>query len=104
LWVRLDLTQEEAVNEPGSLRLQGATGGYNQTIAIAGNFHANPAPHDTVDLHFENVPTTASYSITYIGGDGTETTIVQNTPFESLHEVPPTESNGAPAPTPGPKP
>jgi hypothetical protein len=87
------------------LRLKGTSGGYDQTIAIAGNFQANPAPDDTVDVHFENVPTNASYSLTYIGGDGTETTVVQNTPFHSLQGTSqPTQNNGAPAPTPEPQP
>jgi hypothetical protein len=86
------------------LRLQGTTGGYDVTIAIATSFYPNPAPDDTVDLHFENVPTTDSYSVTYIAGDGTETTIVQNTPFHSLQDIPPTtQNNGAPAPTPEPQ-
>src|ERR1039458_4841201 len=49
LWVRLDLTQEEAANEPGSLRLHGATGGYDKTIPIAGTFVPNPG-YDTVEI------------------------------------------------------
>ena len=50
LWIRLDLTEDEARNEPGSLRLQGSSGGYNQTIAIADKFEANPDPDNTVDV------------------------------------------------------
>jgi hypothetical protein len=86
------------------LRLKGTSGGYDQTIPIASKFFPNP-DHDTVDVHFENVPTNASYSLTYIGGDGTETTVVQNTPFHSLQGTSqPTQNNGAPAPTPEPQP
>ncbi len=99
--MRLDLTQDQAANEQGSLRLQGSSGGYDKTIAIAGNFVANPAPDDTVDVHFENVPTTASYSLTYIGSDGSETNLVQNTAFHSLNDDSlPAETNGGSGPPP----
>ena len=101
LWVRLDLTQEEAASEPGSLRLHDATGGYNKTLAIAGNFYANPAPDNTVDVLFANVPTESNYSLTYIGGDGSETTIVEDAPFNSLDDNSlPTQENDASVTTP----
>ena len=104
LWVRLDLTPEDAANEPGSLRLQGAAGGYDKTIPVAGNFVANPAPDDTVDVHFDSVPTTDNYSLTYIAGDGSETMIVQNAAFSSLQDdsLPP-ENGGTPPPSPEPQ-
>jgi hypothetical protein len=97
--VRLDLTKEQAATEAGSLRLQASSGGYSKTISIAQNFVANPAPDDTVDVHYENVPTTASYSLTYIGADGSETNLVQGAPYDSLkdNELPP-EASGTPAP------
>jgi hypothetical protein len=81
------LTLEEAKAELGSLRLKGTTGGYNKTIVIASNAQPNPAPDDTVDVHFEKVPTTANYSLSYIGSDGTETTFLQNVPFNSLQDT-----------------
>jgi hypothetical protein len=84
LCVRLDLTQKQAAKERGKLRLQGTSGGYDKTVAIATNFVANPAPHNTVDVHFEDVPTNSNYSLAYTGGDGTQTTVVQSTPFNNL--------------------
>ncbi|HTX39059.1 MAG TPA: hypothetical protein VME43_28740 [Bryobacteraceae bacterium] len=39
-----------------------------------------------MDVLFENVPTTASYSLTYIAGDGTESNLVQGAPFHSLKD------------------
>ena len=100
LWIRLDLTQAEAENEPGSLRLHGSSGGFDQTIAIASKFVPNPGC-DTVDAQFDNVPTAYSYSLSYIAADGTETTVVADAPFNSLKDNPmPAEDNGAPAATP----
>ncbi len=97
------MTKEQAAAEQGSLRLQGSSGGYSKTIAIASNFVENPAPDNTVDVHFENVPTTASYSLTYIGGDGSETTVVPETPYSSLNDDSLAAGDGgSPAPTPGP--
>jgi hypothetical protein len=79
------LTQNQAAKEPGRLRLVGSTG-YDQTLGIAGNFVANAAEAKTVDVLFESVPTTAEYSLTYIGGDGVETTIVEGAPFHTLKD------------------
>jgi hypothetical protein len=98
--VRIDLTEEEAKAEPGSLRLQNPAGGYNVTRAIASSFEPN-VDHNTVDVQFKNVPTTASYTLTYIGGDGHETVFLQNIPFHNLQESSQsTQSAGAPATTP----
>ncbi|HTP35453.1 MAG TPA: hypothetical protein VMJ75_24920 [Candidatus Acidoferrales bacterium] len=93
LWIRLDLTEKQAAKEPGSFRLVGSTG-YDKTLAIAGSFVANPVEANTVDVLFEDVPTAASYSLTYVGSDGTEIAIVQGAPFDSLKD----ESMSAPAP------
>jgi hypothetical protein len=83
LWVRLELTQEQAANDSGSLRLQG--GGYDSTTAIAGNFEVNPDPDNTVDIVFENVPIHESYTLTYIGS-GQQAVLVQGAPFGSLQD------------------
>jgi hypothetical protein len=88
LWVRIALTQAQAANESGSLRLQGSTGGFNQTIPIASSFLAND-DISTVDVPFQNVPTSDNYSLIYIGGDGTETTVVKDTPFQNLQDSSP---------------
>jgi len=86
LWVRLDLSLDDAQNEQGSLHLVGATRGYDQTIAIASNFSANPAPDNTVDVHFESVPIKDSYSLKYLGSDGAETLIIESVAFSSLND------------------
>jgi hypothetical protein len=83
LWVRLDLTQEQAANDAGSLRLQG--GGYDSTIAIAGNFEVNPDPDNTVDIVFEGVPIKGTYTLTYLG-NGQPVTLVQGASYGSLQD------------------
>jgi hypothetical protein len=95
------LTQDEAASEPGKLRLRGSSAGYDKTIAIAGNFTANPTGDGTVDVHFETVPTNGQYSLSYIAADGTETTIVDNAAVSALKDdsLPPEPT---PAPTPAP--
>src|ERR1039457_5163992 len=85
LWVRINLPPAAAQNEQGSLRLRGSSGRFDQTTAIASSFVPNP-DCDTVDVHFENVPTQDSYSLSYIAGDGAETTIIQNAPFNGLQD------------------
>lgn len=91
--MRVYLSPQAAQQETGSLRLQG--GGINQTLAIASNFVAN---EDTVDLIFSNVLTTASYSLTYIASDGTETQLVQGAAYSSLEDNSlPTQTNSEPS-------
>ena len=97
------MTEQEADKETGSLRLQSTTGGYDKTVPIAGNFYVNPAPAESVDVEFENVPTKDSYSLSYIAADGTPTRIVDKAPFGTLNDnaLPP-ESGGTPPLTPAP--
>jgi hypothetical protein len=103
LWVRLDLTADEATSEQGSLQLRGASSGYNKTIAIASNNIPNPTPDDTVDVHFEDVPTDDKYTLTYLASDGSKTVIVQDAAYSSLNDNSlPAESS--PSPTPNPQP
>jgi hypothetical protein len=83
LCVRLDLTPEQAANDPGSLRLQGS--GYDSTIDIAGGFTANPEPDNTVDIVFEGVPIQGSYTLTYTGS-GQPVALVQGSPYSSLQD------------------
>jgi|SRR5580692_5156554 hypothetical protein len=83
LWVRLDLTPEQAASDPGSLRLRG--GGYDSAIAIAGGFKANPDPDNTVDIVFEEVPTQGSYTLTYVG-NGEPVALVQGASYTSLQD------------------
>jgi len=72
------------------LRLQGSSGGFNQTLAIKSRFQANENG-TTVDIPFHDVPTNHSYSLVYIGADGTQTIVVKDTPFEKLRDpAPPT--------------
>jgi len=85
LWIRLDLTPKQAAKETGSLRLIGSSG-YDKTVAIASNFVPNEVEANTVDVLFENVPTTDDLTLTHIDGDGTKTTIVKSAPFDSLKD------------------
>lgn len=85
LWIRLDLTPNQAAKDEGHLRLVGSTG-YDQTLDIVSNFVANPVEANTVDLLFEDVPTRAEYSLTYTGRDGATITIVQAAGFDSLKD------------------
>lgn len=79
------MDQNQAANEPGSFRLKGSTG-YDKTIVIAQNFVPNPDPDNTVDIHFEDVPTSATYSISYIAQDGKESQIVVNVAYDDLQD------------------
>ena len=95
LWIRIALPEDQAKAETGSLRLNGSSG-YNKTLGISASFRAN-VDHNTVDVRFENVPTTARYSLTYIGSDGTETIVVKDTPFQNLQDdTPPAGNSSAP--------
>jgi len=50
---------------------------------------------------FDSVSTAASYSLAYIGDDGQASTIVLNTPFDSLQDdLLPSENNDVLAATP----
>jgi hypothetical protein len=86
IWVRLSVTPAAAPKVPGSLRLVHAGGGYDSTLAIASNFVANG---DEIDLLFKTVPQTNHYSLTYIGADGTVTTIFSDVPFSTLNDYSP---------------
>jgi hypothetical protein len=77
------MSPDEASNDPGSLHLQG--GGVDKTIAIAGGFQKNETDI-TVDVLFGNVPTNASYTLDYIGGDGSVSNLVQSTPYHQLND------------------
>lgn len=95
--MRIDLTAAEAQEETGKLRLYG--GGYDRTIVIQTNFVANSDEDGTVDVYFDSVPPGASYSLSYIAANGTETVIVQNASFSSLQDnKKPAESSSAPDP------
>ena len=98
LWVRFDLTKEQAAQDPGSLRLQGD--GYDSTLAIAGTFKANPEPDNTVDIVFQDVPINGSYTLTYIR-DGNQVVLVESAPFSSLLDdsLPPADEDGADGPS-----
>jgi hypothetical protein len=80
--VRLAIAPDDAPNYPGSLQLKGSTG-YNETRVIETSFVAN---EDTIDIHFEKVPTAATYTLTYIGGDGQEWPMSENVPFHNLQD------------------
>ena len=57
----------------------------DKTIAIASGFQKNETDI-TVDVLFGSVPTNASYSLTYIGSDGSASNLVQNAPYHSLND------------------
>jgi hypothetical protein len=42
-----------------------------------------------VDVPFHNVPPNHSYSLIYIGADGSRTTVVKDTPFDQLRDPAP---------------
>jgi len=85
LWIRLDLTEKQAAKETGKLQLVGSTG-YDRTLAIASSFVPNAVEAKTVDVLFEDVPTKAKYSLSYLAEDGTTATLVEDAPFNSLRD------------------
>jgi hypothetical protein len=94
------LTPTAAPNEPGSLRLLHAGGGYDRTLAIASNFTPNG---DQIDVLFKTVPQTDHYSLKYIGSDGHVWTIFQDVPFTSLKDYSPPAQPRAGVPRPANK-
>jgi hypothetical protein len=85
LWVHLNITPADAPSYPGSFRIAGSSG-YDQTLTIAGHFAPNGG---AIDIQFKKVPTTATYSLWYIGSDGEPELLVQNAPFQSLNDPSP---------------
>jgi hypothetical protein len=76
--------------------------GYSRTTPISGNFVANPAEYGTVDMEFDKVPIKASYTVSYIASDGTETVVAQPTAFSDLNDndLPPDPDSPSPTPEP----
>ncbi len=83
LWVRIDMTPQEARGDDGSLRLYSADGSHDVSVSIADNFVSNG---DTVDLLFDALDDGATYSIDYVSSDGTAVTIVSDTAFSDLQD------------------
>jgi hypothetical protein len=54
-------------------------------VVIASNFVPNQGD-DTVDVEFDNVPTTANYTLAYVDADGNQSTIIDNASFSSLQD------------------
>ena len=75
------------------MRLRGSSG-YNRTIPILGHFSPNPEDN-TVDMFFGRVDTSASYTLSYVGGDGTEYTIIQNAAYDSLEDTSESPANNS---------
>jgi hypothetical protein len=66
------------------MRLHGSSG-YDKTLSIASSFSPN-TDGNTIDLQFDEVPTTATYTLTYVATDGTETTLVDGAAFDTLKD------------------
>jgi hypothetical protein len=71
------------------LRLWGAASGFDVTLAVASNFVPDPDVTDTVDILFKNVPTSGTYSLSYIGDDGEERVLFESVPFSTRYSAGP---------------
>ena len=70
LWVRLDLSADDAASDEGSLRLYSQDGSTDVTMPIVGHFASNG---DSVDILFDSVDPDGMYSLEYVDGDGNAT-------------------------------
>lgn len=83
LWVRLDMGPDEAQNTGDVLRLYSDDGSFDVRMPIADHFTANG---DCVDILFDAVDPTLTYSIDYLVDGGDATTVVTSTAFSDLND------------------
>jgi hypothetical protein len=83
LWVRLDMSPGEASDTRDALRLCSDDGSHDVTLRIAEHFTENG---DYVDVMFDSVDPSLSYSIDYLVDGGEGVTIVQSVPYSELND------------------
>jgi hypothetical protein len=84
LWIRLNLSADDARAEDGSLRLYSPDGSHDVTIDIAGHFV--DTGQGTVDVLFDTIDPTGTYCIDYVASDGSSMTIVDAAPFSQWQD------------------
>lgn len=98
MWVRVAISPDDAANETGSFHIKGSTG-FDKTISIThDNYSENPGDN-TIDMHFGNVPTTASYTLFYVASDGTESLVIKNIAYKDLEDGGEQSTQDNPEPT-----
>lgn len=83
LWVRLDMSPDEAMADGGSLRLYSTDGTHDVTLTLAGNAVSNG---ETVDILFDSVDRNDVFSIDYIDQAGNAVTLVEAKAFSDLQD------------------
>ncbi len=83
LWIRLDLSSDDAAAQTGRLRLYSSDGTHDVLRSIADNFVANG---DTVDVLFDAIDPTGTYSLDYLSAEGRATPIVCEKTFAELND------------------
>jgi hypothetical protein len=98
LWIRLDLSSDDAATETGSLRLYSADASHDVTLTIADHFVSNG---DTVDVLFDTIDPTGTCSLDYVSSLGRSTPVVCEKTFAELND---SASSSAPGPDSNPSP
>jgi LysM domain len=62
IWIRLDMSADDAQSEGGYLRLYSTDGTYDVTVPIAGNYASSSG---AVDVPFDHVDSSLTYSLEY---------------------------------------
>ena len=83
VWIRLDLSPDEAAAETGSLRLYSADGSHDVTLSIADRCVPSG---DTVDVLFDTIDPTGTYSLDYVSARGRATPVVCEKTFDELDD------------------
>jgi LysM repeat protein len=99
LWVRLDMSPAEAASTQDSVRLYDDEQTHDVTLSVADHFTANGA---CVDVLFDSVDPSLSYSVDYLTDEDRTITVVASTPFDELRDdALPDPEPDAPAPDSG---
>jgi hypothetical protein len=83
LWLRLDMSPEAARNTSDSVRLYSDDGTHDVTLTIADHFTECGS---CVDVLFDSLDPTLSYSMDYLTPGTQPITVVNSTPFSSLQD------------------
>lgn len=83
LWIRVDLTKEEADASTDTLHLVSDSGNYNEEIEVCKYKQANDF---SVDILFKDVPMNELYTLTVNSDGGATVPIFQNIAYSDLHD------------------
>ena len=83
LWVRLDVSPDDAPNNGDSVRVYAEDGSHDVTLPIAQHFTSNGAG---IDMMFDALAAESPYSLSYIRSDGTAVPLVSSASLSTLND------------------